>query len=298
MKWNPQRVTAVWEPSRCTIRYRSPSEVSKCVIDVANRNREEPLIVLVGDSRLRQLRDGLVEIFTGKDFDFQSNRRVIYNDTVYKKHESSGSYFANSGLHLRFEWHAGMDDGSGSLTSLIKELIKLQFKPTIVVIGMGAWTMRQCTNDKKLQSFCVQAYQKEFMTLLPALETLATTSKVIWLPQGAIHYEQLLPRGQDLMAGLNNRNTMLYNNAVREVLESSRPKGPPVIFWESAWEISLALKESMDGLHFGNQTKHHLLQILIEWVCSSSTRTAETVPIINNILFHGRSDRCCSLYPE
>ncbi|OWA51423.1 hypothetical protein BV898_15906 [Hypsibius exemplaris] len=269
---NATTESGVWKPDGCAVRYRSINESIKCMADLTDKNLNAPFIVFAGDSRLRQLRDGLIFALTGQDYDVMANPHAKVDPSFYKKHAAHGDFYKSAGAHVRFEWLPYLDNGDGDMTKFIKRTIQSEFKPNLLVLGAGVWRIRDCERAKKSQETCSQEYKLLFLKLLPLLLQLSNTTDIIWTPQAVIN-EKLLRHPDDLQVGFNNRNMQLYNGVVREVLDSvSTWERPPVTFWHSAWETSVQLNDGIDGLHFGVHTKHHLIQMLINWMCSSVTR--------------------------
>ncbi|OQV11567.1 hypothetical protein BV898_14143 [Hypsibius exemplaris] len=198
--------TTIWRPNAgCSIRYRSHNESIECLQELSVVTANAPYIIFIGDSRLRQLRDGLILELTGNDYDFQANREAIVDPLFYKKHAASGKYYPSAGVHVWFEWFSHMDDGFGPLTNHLKKLILSDFKPSLLVMGVGVWLMRDCHRTGVSLDACVQRYSKEFEKLYPVLVELSATTKMIWLPQCAVH-EKKFEHVDNINVGFTNKN--------------------------------------------------------------------------------------------
>ncbi|OWA54473.1 hypothetical protein BV898_18875 [Hypsibius exemplaris] len=261
-----------WKPNGCNIRYRTINESVGCMSDLTNKNLNAPFIVFAGDSRPRQLRDGLVLALTGQDWDKIANPKVQMDDAVYKKHESNGEFHKSAGVHVRFEWIFHLDNGTGNMTHFIQHTILSEFKPNLLVLGVGVHRIRECHRKNISQANCAQEYKQHFLKLLPLLLQLSNTTDIIWVPQTVINERLLRPPG-DIGSGFTNENALLYNRMITEALDTlpdtSRRK---ITYWHSAWQSSVELNDGLDGLHLGPHTKHHLTQMLIDWLCSSVSR--------------------------
>ena len=127
---------------------------------LTDRNLKAPFIVFAGDSKVRQLRDGLVLELTGQDYDKISNPKAVVDPTFYKKHEAQGDFYKSAGVHIRFEWLPHLDDGHGDMTKFINRMINTDFKPDLLVLGVGVWRIRDCERAKKKQEDCAEEYKR------------------------------------------------------------------------------------------------------------------------------------------
>ncbi|OWA50367.1 hypothetical protein BV898_14886 [Hypsibius exemplaris] len=283
--------TTVWKPDAgCDIRYRSLNESVECLRKLERASWDAPYIIFIGDSRLRQLRDGVITELTGDDYDFKANLEALIDPTNYKKHAASGTYFQSAGTHLWFEWYPYFGEG---LTNLVRNLTRSPFKPTLVVMGVGIWLIRDCHRAKKSQEECVQKYQKDFESLYPFLEELSTTSTIIWVPQMAVR-DRKFENENNINVGFNNKNMKLYNDAILKVLsskETENGESTAVTYWHSAWQASIQIDDGFDGLHMGGTIKHHLTQMLIDWTCGLLLPNTHGYDIFNP--FKWNSKYCC-----
>ncbi|OWA52527.1 hypothetical protein BV898_16979 [Hypsibius exemplaris] len=262
--WDTDEVVAIWKPKSCALQYRSTSEAVSCLKNVTKVPGKPPYVHFIGDSRLQQLRDGLLFALTGYDYDGFANRKAIKDPT------HSVKTLKMLGADIRFSWQAYLDSGAGPLTKLLKEISRSGRRPDVLVIGAGIWSVKDCQLKKRTQEECAIAYQKQFKTILPHLEEIAKDTDVIWMPQCAVN-EKLL-RGGDVGMGFTNRNMEIFNEMIKEAL----PKESSVTYWQSAWESSLQMNDGIDGIHLGHQTTHHLAQMLMNWMCGSTKGNSPT----------------------
>ncbi|OWA52533.1 hypothetical protein BV898_16985 [Hypsibius exemplaris] len=268
LKWNLREGTSTWRPRDCELRYRSLNDSVKCM-GTHGKSGKRRYIVFIGDSRVKQLRDGMVLALTGQDYDALADRTASVDPIFRQAHEAfqtSGSSLVAAGARLRFDQHEYLDDGDGGLTELIRNLTTADEVPSLVVLGVGAWQIRQCHRGRKPQNTCAQHYSQQFRKLLPLLQELAQTTDVLWLPQGALR-EHFLRDGNHVNAGFTNHNMIKYNNEVRRVLGSEQASTRKVVYWQSAWETSLMINDGLDGFHYGYNSKHVMTQMLMDWIC-------------------------------
>ncbi|OWA52526.1 putative CAS1 domain-containing protein 1 [Hypsibius exemplaris] len=291
LKWNYSDGTFIWKPRNCALRYRSINESVACMKELTRTTHEAPYILFIGDSRARQLREGLILALTGQDYDAVANRQARVDPAFHKalnNYAEVGTYFETAASHLRFQWASFLDHGKGSLSQLIRKLTEAEFKPSLVVVGLGAWQIRQYYYVNTTHKDGAKEYGEQFGKLLPLLQKLATFTNVIWLPQAAVH-EQLLDDKHDMFT---SKIMMMYNKKVRDQLELARSsKGTPTItYWQSAWEASLKINDGLDGVHYGYNTKHILIQMLVDWMCRPVSRNLEHV---HDLQSSRSSDYCC-----
>ena len=129
-----------------------------------------------------------------------------------------------------------------------------------------------------------------FLKLIPLLKQLSETTDIVWVPQGNIN-QNLLRNVNDINVGFNNANMILYNRAIQEVLAAL--PDPPVKYWHSAFQISIEVNDGLDGLHFGPQTKEHLLQMLLNWMCQVITQKSSVLRDYRRLIFGGHSEEFC-----
>ena len=127
---------------------------------LTDRNLNAPFVVFAGDSRIRQLRDGLISQLTGQDYDQVANPTATVDYTFYKKHEAHGDFYKTAGAHVRFEWLPYLDDGEGDMTRFINRTIHADFRPNLLVMGAGIWRVRDCQRANRTQQDCAKDYKQ------------------------------------------------------------------------------------------------------------------------------------------
>ncbi|OQV11550.1 hypothetical protein BV898_14126 [Hypsibius exemplaris] len=222
----------IWQPDGCNIRYRNIQENVLCLKRMAASNHQQktPLLAIVGDSRLRQLRDEFIYQITGNDTDD----------------------LANPALFLDEDWRT-----LGSPCSM----------PDILVLGAGSHTAKDCEFANLKQKDCVAKYKREFEGLLPLLSQLPPSVVMIWMPQANVNQTSMDLRGNSFFKrGVNSANMVLYNNAIKEVLEKN--PGHRLKYWGSFYTSSIDFADGIDGIHLGIDSKHHMMQLLMNWMCN------------------------------
>ena len=123
-----------------------------------------PQIVLIGDSRIRQLRDGVVKQMTGVDRDWLSNKSIQFDRHTYRKHESSSHSLGKSGLNLRYIWSGTLGekaiDRYLEKVDVFRQTHKTPKAALIHVAGFGVWTMEDCQKKNVSLSECLNRYER------------------------------------------------------------------------------------------------------------------------------------------
>jgi hypothetical protein len=121
-------------------------------------------ILLLGDSRVRQLRDGLLFQLTGFDQDWLANLSIQYDHAVYSKHEGKLMLLETAPVSLDYMWHTEMDNVADTLRDHLAKRASnssnAKYPLDLIVLGNGAWTIRCCTGQKKNQNECVSKYKQ------------------------------------------------------------------------------------------------------------------------------------------
>ncbi|OQV11568.1 putative CAS1 domain-containing protein 1 [Hypsibius exemplaris] len=292
LKWNVEEASAIWEPDGCALQYRSMNEAANCMNDLLITNKKVPFLLFVGDSRIQQLRDGLILTLTGHDYDTFANRLAVVEPESYAKYGAPEKIYRSAGAQIKFEWQPYLDDGAGAITNLLWNISKSEIKPDILVLGAGIWSIKDCEAAQKPQQACAETYREHLRILLPLLNSLATTTLVIWTPQCAVN--EIILDADQIHFGYTNTNMQRFNDVAREVLSSGKfsPQSS-VIFWESAWEASVQINDGVDGIHLGHETKLTLVQMLLDWICSPVRRDPTRIRNAKKVVRHSENSYCC-----
>ncbi|OQV13507.1 hypothetical protein BV898_12254 [Hypsibius exemplaris] len=200
-----------------------------------------PVLAFAGDSRTRQMRDEFVHYLTGQDTDPLTNGMPT-DDTVYKAHEARSDFYPAHGVSVRFSWSPYIDQGKNSMSSFLQETeASVLPRPSLLVIGCGVWSVRDCAKQNHNQSDCANDYKRAFSSMLPLMELLSNTTDIIWLPQAFVNEAQLRRYG-DTREGVSNANLEMYNIAVKNVLDAA--PNHTIKYWHSAWQTSARLNDT------------------------------------------------------
>lgn len=116
--------------------------------------------MLIGDSRIRQLRDGLIYQLSGVEHDFYVNPAIAYDQQLYKKHESTVTRIPSANLLIEFFWSVEMDEEGGTFGHALRTLESKGAKPDMIIIGAGIWVMKVCTYQNTSQVECLRNFKK------------------------------------------------------------------------------------------------------------------------------------------
>ncbi|OQV13506.1 hypothetical protein BV898_12253 [Hypsibius exemplaris] len=252
---------------RCDSRNRTTKETVDCMRSLALYTGKAPVLAFAGDSRIRQMRDEFIHYLTGQDTDPLTSGMKI-DDTIYKTHAPRSDFYSHAGVHVHFSWSPYLNKGKDSLKNFLRDAAtsSKNKRPTLLVMGSGVWAIRDCARKHGNQTDCAKAYKRAFSSMLPLMELLSNTTDIIWLPQAFVNEPQLRRYG-DTREGVSNANLEMYNNAVKNALDSA--PNHTIKYWHSAWQTSARLNDTgFDGLHFGKTAKHQIMNLLLNWLCS------------------------------
>ncbi|GAU87569.1 hypothetical protein RvY_00398-2 [Ramazzottius varieornatus] len=177
----------------CELIYRSTiNESADCLRKSSVYLGKENHIVLIGDSRIRQLRDGLIYHLSGVEHDFYVNPAIAYDQQLYKKHESTVTSIPTANLLIEFFWSVEMDEEGGTFGHALRTLESKGSKPDMIIIGAGIWVMKVCTYQKISQVECLRNFKKNLIKPLQMLNRFADTGTVLWTPQNLVDEPRLL----------------------------------------------------------------------------------------------------------
>ncbi|OQV14884.1 hypothetical protein BV898_10916 [Hypsibius exemplaris] len=246
-----------------------------CISELQTYQNHTPTVVFFGDSRVRQLRDGLVHRLIGVDQDWLANRSIIYNETTYRKHSDRTMILTPDNVtyfQMEFIW-------SGHINLVVKHLkryvlrqrqLKLAAKgayrkPNLLIIGGSAWQysapqFSNCTKEERSKTGCGIEYQRLFEKLLAVLEKSGLNTPVLWVPQTIMDDPNVVD------TGVSNANMRTYNEIVHDALRNL-DRTPPITYWES-YEKAFNLTDSLDGMHLGPEAKRKLVPFLLNYLCT------------------------------
>ncbi|GAU90471.1 hypothetical protein RvY_02880 [Ramazzottius varieornatus] len=151
----------LWNPRDCDLIFReSINESASCMKTRSLHLKKSTHIVLLGDSRLRQLRDGLIYQLSGIEHDFYVNRGVADDSRLYKAHESTVTEIEKAAVRVEYFWLTEMDAGNGLLTKFLGRVENLTVPPDIILVGGGLWMIRACTEAHRKQLDCALEFKR------------------------------------------------------------------------------------------------------------------------------------------
>ncbi|GAU90440.1 hypothetical protein RvY_02855-1 [Ramazzottius varieornatus] len=119
-------------------------------------------IVLLGDSRIRQLRDGLIYHLTGMEHDIYANTSATNIKATANKHGSTVTVIPIANSRIEFFWMVEMDAGDGALGAALRGLKLRKSKPDQIIISSGVWIIKRCTAENITQDICLQDFRKYY----------------------------------------------------------------------------------------------------------------------------------------
>ncbi|GAV01677.1 hypothetical protein RvY_12351 [Ramazzottius varieornatus] len=147
----------IWR-APCNLVYReSRSESVNCLLRRAAHLNKEIHIVLLGDSRVRQIRDGLINHLSGVEHDIYVNPAVPYTQQY---RESLNVTIASANTRIEFFWAVEVDEHGGTFGQALRALQNSSAKPDIIIVGAGIWMMKQCTTQNVTQVECVKRFKR------------------------------------------------------------------------------------------------------------------------------------------
>jgi len=121
-------------------------------------------MVFLGDSRTRQIRDGMAKLITGVDLDWLSNSSIHYNRIEYLRHENTSQSIGQSRLNLSYVFAGGLENKDSDL--YLRELGKARArygsvnKSLIHVAGFAVWTIWDCKERNISFAECLKLYER------------------------------------------------------------------------------------------------------------------------------------------
>jgi hypothetical protein len=124
--------------------------------------------MIVGDSRQRQLRDAFFFQLTRNDNDNLANRSIMASPESKKIHQDMGTDILTHSVvtkivvvRLDFVWAT---DIAAIKTSLLTRKLSWRnesiVQPDLLLLGSGAWTIRECRQQKRNPADCLNDYKK------------------------------------------------------------------------------------------------------------------------------------------
>ncbi|OWA53177.1 hypothetical protein BV898_17611 [Hypsibius exemplaris] len=246
-----------WTTDEGKLKLHSRNESALCMRRL-RAQRPFTNIVLVGDSRTRQLRDGLIYQLTGTDRDWLANRSI--QPSRNHRHERQVQLLSlfpeATAVRLEYIYTFNTHQAVYNVKKYLKT-DKSAGTPDLLLIGGSDWPVESFRPFKKM------AQDSKILTeLLAILSDLAEQTLVVWTPQTP------LSQAQVARSKITNEELTAHNAVVRSAL-ASRPSR--IHYWES-YLSTFRLSESLDGLHLGPVAKYFDVQILLNVLCGAQNK--------------------------
>ncbi|XP_071822424.1 N-acetylneuraminate (7)9-O-acetyltransferase-like isoform X2 [Apostichopus japonicus] len=233
-----------WQPLTCMVHQYRREETAYCL--------RKKRIVLIGDSRIRQIYDGLLE-FHG------------IQQEVAEKHSNKKYELKEENAIIEFLWNPEVDQ---STIDVYKKLLEDdQHPPSLVIHGAAAWTIK--LNYASLDALA--GYKGNLTKLAGIMQPMAQSSPIIWMMQVPVKREKF----DDSRYMITNEVIESYNQAAASALKTSG-----VNLWYSAEVITREYpgdeEEIDDGLHVATGILNEYLQVLFNWYCNGPTQPKST----------------------
>ncbi|XP_064465958.1 N-acetylneuraminate 9-O-acetyltransferase-like [Ornithodoros turicata] len=235
----------VWQPYGCMLHTYSNAESRMCMRYIAYWGGKNH-IVFLGDSRIRQLYLAFLR-------QVQASASASEGDTK-PQHDLK---FIDKDLKLTVEfiWQPVVNT---SMYNAYERwlLLPARERPTVVVTGSATWFIKKFNASEA----ALEQYRTNMVHLVPYLDHLANTTRVLWVMQGPVTPGKLDPSRKMI----TNEQIDLYNEAAANALRYSN-----VDLWSSVRLISLGYNNDQeDGLHTGMFAVNYAIQILTNMYCN------------------------------
>ncbi|CAN7990099.1 unnamed protein product, partial [Ixodes hexagonus] len=237
----------VWQPYGCMLHTYSNAESRMCMRYIAYWGGKNH-IVFMGDSRIRQLYLAFVH-------QVQPSSSLPEDDLKENIHHDLKFVDKDLKLTVEFLWSPMVD--TSMRTSCTRWLSHGSAeRPTVLVLGSGTWSIKQSNGSSQ----ALTEYKANVTQLVPLLDRLANTTRILWLLQDPVVPEKLHPARRMI----TNELIDAYNEAATHALRYSN-----VELWSSIRLISEGYhNDQEDGLHTGPFAVNYAIQILTNMYCN------------------------------
>ncbi|OWA52723.1 hypothetical protein BV898_17169 [Hypsibius exemplaris] len=230
-------------------------------------------IVLIGDSRMRQLQHKLNWLITGNwtDIDNAKGDRIRQPAPLVCDEPLGGNKVETGQCNLTLSvpslnltvqrwWATMVEPGMAHffLTRILAAVNDSGQLPSIVIINSGAWLLKSVCHEKRLTTEnCTGEYRKIISHIKPLIMRLSALTSVIWTPQTPV------AKGDWSME--SNKLVPVFNEIASELLEDTN-----VHFWWSSRQAYERFSDTPDGLHWGSRTLIHNAQVVMNYLCNAA----------------------------
>lgn len=224
-----------WQPDGCTMHHYSLKDTLSCF--------QDKRVIIVGDSRMRQLYFSLVKKLTIQHIE----EGKIHSDILH--HEKDRN------TDIEFWWQPELNDSTIDVYK--KRILDEERKPAFVIHGLGTWTIKLHDGTSE----ALQQFQTNLTKFAPIIAETARQTQVIWMLQAPVQEELLTPERNMI----TNERLQLYNAAAEKQLSETG-----IVFWKTAGlASSQSYENTIDGLHVSNEAIQTDVQILFNRFCNA-----------------------------
>lgn len=235
-----------WQPATCMMHHYSSKDSPSCL--------HESKIILIGDSRIRQLYYGILNVTGQKDINQTGG-----------KHSDQKHVIEDVNAVIEFWWHPEVND---STSLLFDKLLEMETPPCMIIFGVATWTIKL----NLAVSEALLSYKANLTKMVPYFEKVAEKSKMVWMMQAPVTEGKLYESRQMI----TNKVVMSYNEAAEEVLHDA----PGLNIWYSGSKLVEQyfgpVEEGFDGLHVPSNANLETSQILLNWFCNRHVKPRDT----------------------
>ncbi|KAM4725757.1 N-acetylneuraminate (7)9-O-acetyltransferase [Anableps anableps] len=234
----------VWQPYGCMMHKYKSIEAKTCL--------SKKRVVFAGDSRIRQL--------------FYSFIKIIDPERTEdgNKHENIFFQDEKSSLNVDFLWYP--EANNSMRDRLMSWANEASMRPNVVILGAATWSIKLHSGSSET----LQQYKANLTNIAVYLDRLAEQAEVYWVLQDPV-YEDMLSENRKM---ITNQQLDLYNEAAREVLNSSKySRRSRVKLLAAARQAALeTIVNSDDGLHLPESTRNVGAMVLMNSICNKLLR--------------------------
>ncbi|GFU04031.1 n-acetylneuraminate 9-O-acetyltransferase [Nephila pilipes] len=265
----------VWQPYGCMMHSYSSGDSQMCLQYIAYWGGKTH-VVFIGDSRIRQLYFGFVSLINPK---YVIENNIAHHNIHYTDKELK--------VRIDFIWAPMVNQ---TMFDIYKPWMQdISIRPSLIVTGSGVWAIKISNASMSMYS----SYQRNLSRLVPMLNNLTPTTKVLWVLQDPVLTEKLHPSRKMI----TNEQIDLYNKGAMELMHHSK-----ILIWSSSRLVSQGLyQDQVDGLHMGKNALNYAIQILLNMYCNDHMNyndgtccsSPEPVTVLQLITFSILGVSCC-----
>ncbi|KFM77879.1 CAS1 domain-containing protein 1, partial [Stegodyphus mimosarum] len=266
---------SIWQPYGCMMHSYTSGDSQMCLQYIAYWGGKTH-IVFIGDSRIRQLFYGFVSLINPK---YEVGDRFVHHDLHFGNEELK--------VNVDFIWAPMVNQ---SMFDIYKSWLQdASIRPSLIVTGSGVWAIK--ISNASMEMF--ESYQRNLTELMPVLNSLTPSTKVLWVLQDPVLTEKLHPSRKMI----TNEQIDLYNKAAMDIFHHSK-----VLIWSSSRLVCQGLyQDQEDGLHMGKNALNYAVQILLNMYCNDHMNyndgtccsSPEPVTVLQLVVFSILGVSCC-----